>query len=79
MSDPLTSIPDDTFEGLSQVVPAWVPDEVDDYDEDYDYTLPPAKLPPHPPSSTTSDSSRTLVLSSNKLSLPSGLPKDTIA
>ena len=79
MLDPLTSILDDTFEGPSQVVPAWVPDEVDNYDKDYDYTLPPAKLPPHPPSLTTLDSSCTLALSFNKPSLPSGLPKDTIA
>ena len=70
---------DEDFEGTSQVEPAWVPDDADDYDEDYDYTLPsPAKPCLYPPSTSTSDSSQTLTFSS-KLSHPSGLLVDTVA
>ena len=70
---------DKDFEGTSQVEPAWVPDDADDYDKDYDYTLPsPAKPCLYPPSTSTSDSSRTLAFSS-KLSHPSGLLVHTVA
>ena len=82
MSNTNPSVPDyeeEDFSGTSQVMPAWVPDDADKYDEDYDYTLPSLVKPhPHALSTSTSDSSRTLAFSS-KLSPPSGLPVDAIA
>ena len=61
MSGSPIHVPDadvEDFEGTSQVEPAWVPDDTNDYDKDYDYTLPsPAKPHLYHPSMSTSDSS----------------------
>ena len=51
MSNTNLSVPDyeeEDFSGTSQVMPAWVPDDANKYDKDYDYTLPsPVKPRPH--------------------------------
>ena len=82
MSNTNLSVPDyeeEDFSGTSQVMPAWVPDDANEYDYNYDYTLPSLVKPrPHALSTSTSDSSQTLAFSS-KLSHPSGLPVDAIA
>jgi hypothetical protein len=75
--DPLEE-PQDGWSQVDEVVQGF---DNKDEDDKYNYSLPPSKAKPtlHPPSAVTSDSSRTLALSSSKISKPSGLPINTIA